>query len=161
MRLMPIKPKLLEDSKESIEFLNHSRIISLPADESKVRGFSNVDLIIIDEAARVPNELYHSVTPMLAVSDGRLILLSTPYGKRGFFFEEWANGGEKWERVMVTAMNCPRLITETLDEEIIRKPDWLFRQEFLCEFVQTEAQYFDPEEIKQAVTSDCRPLFST
>ncbi len=40
----------------------------------------------IDEAARVSDELYRAVRPMLATSGGRIVLLSTPFGKRGFFF---------------------------------------------------------------------------
>jgi hypothetical protein len=62
-----------------------------------VRGFSGTSLLIVDEAARVDDELYYAVRPMLAVSGGVLMMLSTPFGKRGVFYEEWT-GGECWER---------------------------------------------------------------
>ena len=58
---------------------NGSRVVSLPGKEGTVRGYSGVRLLIIDEAARVPNDLYVSVRPMLAVSGGRLLALSTPW----------------------------------------------------------------------------------
>jgi hypothetical protein len=45
--------------------------------------------LIVDEASRVQDALYQGIRPMLAVSGGRIVLLSTPWGKRGFFFEEW------------------------------------------------------------------------
>jgi hypothetical protein len=73
----------------TLQLWNKSRIISLPGKEQTVRGFSGVSLLIIDEVAKVDDELYWSVRPMLAVSQGRIILLSTPFGKRGFFFKEW------------------------------------------------------------------------
>ena len=67
-----------QQSALRLELANGSRIVALPAGEETVRGFSGVDLLIIDEAARVPDELYYSVRPMLAVSGGKLVALSTP-----------------------------------------------------------------------------------
>ncbi len=81
---------------EELQLTNVSRIVCLPCREETIRGYSNVSLLVIDEAARVPDDLYRAVRPMLAVSDGRLICLSTPYGKRGFFYDAWANGGDDW-----------------------------------------------------------------
>ena len=62
------------------------------------------------------DELYFAVRPMLAVSGGALMMLSTPYGKRGVFFEEWS-GGEGWERYEVPASRCPRISEGFLEEE--------------------------------------------
>jgi hypothetical protein len=36
---------------------------------------------------------------MLAVSCGRIVLLSTPFSNRGFFCKEWSEGGEGWRKV--------------------------------------------------------------
>ena len=58
--------------------------MGLPANEATVRGFSAVSLMVVDEAARVPDDLYEAVKPMLAVTDGALWLMSTPFGRRGF-----------------------------------------------------------------------------
>jgi len=105
------------ESALRLELSNGSRIVSLPGKEATVRGFSKVELLICDEAARVGEELYQAVRPMIAVSDGRLILLSTPFGKRGFFYREWAEGGPDWLRIKVTADHCPRISPEFLEEE--------------------------------------------
>jgi hypothetical protein len=59
-----------------------------------VRCFSP-GLVIVDEAARVPDDLYRAVRPMLAVSQGRLIALSTPFGQRGWFYDELHGSGPK------------------------------------------------------------------
>jgi len=65
----------------------------------------------LDEVACVEDELYFAVRPMLAVSGGALMMLSTPYGMRGVFFEEWS-GGHGWERYEVPASQCPRISEE-------------------------------------------------
>jgi hypothetical protein len=57
----------------------------------------------VDEASRVPDELYFAVRPMLAVSGGALMMLTTPYGKRGIFYEEWTSG-HGWARYEVPAV---------------------------------------------------------
>src|SRR5215212_1930930 len=50
----------------SLELTNGSRIVSLPGTEATVRGFSGVSMLILDEVARIPDELYYAVRPMLA-----------------------------------------------------------------------------------------------
>src|SRR5436190_16065356 len=59
-----VKPE--SESTTGVIFANGSRIVALPGKEQTIRGFSSVSLIIIDEAARVPDDLYRAVRPMLA-----------------------------------------------------------------------------------------------
>src|SRR4029077_11974686 len=109
---------------------------------SKVRGFSNVSLMLIDEASRVNDDLYRAMRPTLAVGNGDLWLMSTPNGKRGFFYEEWTSGGEWWVRIGVAAPDCPRIDAEFLSEERASGGDKWYRQEYLCEFVEREGAVF-------------------
>ncbi len=51
----------------SLELPNGARIIGLPENAAKVRGFSAVALMLIDEAAQVADGTYKSLRPMLAV----------------------------------------------------------------------------------------------
>src|SRR5207245_8007143 len=74
-------------------------------------------LMVIDEAARVPDDLYRAVSPMLSVSCGRMVCLSTPYGKRGFFYNAWAKGGDDWHRIEVPAERITRIKLEVLQRE--------------------------------------------
>lgn len=84
---MTPKPELEEDTKLTLKFSNGSRIISLPGSQKTVRGFTAPDLIIIDEAGQAEDELFGALLPMLSSNpDGRLILASTPWGKRVFFY---------------------------------------------------------------------------
>lgn len=155
---MANKPPSLLESSLKLELPNGSRIVSLPGKEETVRGFSGATLIVIDEAARVSDELYYAVRPMLAVSSGRLVCLSTPFGKRGFFYNEWANGTD-WNRVRITADQCSRISSKFLDEE--RRalgPRW-FAQEYMCEFVETSQQLFADDLIAAALDASVEPLF--
>ena len=148
------------ERKLSLELENGSRILTLPGTEKTVRGFSNVALLILDEASRVDDQLYYSVRPMLAVSDGSLVMLSTPYGRRGVFYEVWEHG-EEWERYRVVASEVSRISEEFLEEERQALPPWVFRSEYECSFEETEDQVFTTDMIERAITSEVQPLFPT
>ena len=144
--------KLKSRGRLLLELPNGSRVIGLPGNECHVRGFSAPSLIVIDEAARVGDLLYKSLRPMLA-HGGDLALLSTPFGERGFFWKEWARGGEGWTRVRALATECARIPAAFLEEERrVQGEDW-FRQEYLCEFVGMENQVFRQEWFDRAVAS--------
>lgn len=134
--------------KLGMHLANGSRIEALPGSEKTIRGFSGVDLLVVDEAARVDDALYYSVRPMLAVSGGALIMLSTPCGKRGIFHEEWTSG-HGWDRYEVPATECPRIPPAFLEERQAM-PEWWFAQEYLCEFRETEDQIFSHAMIEAA-----------
>src|SRR5438105_9925160 len=117
---------------------NGSRVICLPCKEETIRGYSGVTLLVIDEAARVPDELYRAVRPMLIVSDGRLICLSTPFGKRGFFYDAWARGGPDWTHIDVPASQISRIKPERLEEDRRAMGLSWYRQEYECSFEALE-----------------------
>jgi hypothetical protein len=154
----PVAPQA--ERKLSLELENGSRIVTLPGSDKTIRGFSGVSLLILDEASRVADELYFAVRPMLAVSGGALMMLTTPYGKRGIFFEEWTGGSSAgWERYEVPAEECPRISEAFLAEERAVLPSWVYRQEYECSFEETEDQVFTTDMIDRAVTSEVKPLF--
>jgi len=150
--------KSAAERKLSLELENGSRIVTLPGSEKTIRGFSGTSLLILDEAARVEDQLYFAVRPMLAVSGGALMMLSTPYGKRGVFYEEWS-GGHGWERYEVPASQCPKISEEFLEEERASLPPFIFRQEYECSFEETEDQVFTTDMIDRALTDEVKPLF--
>lgn len=130
-----------------------SRIISLPGREVSIRGYSKVKLLIVDEAARVSDTLYASVRPMLAISHGRLLTLSTPWGTRGWWYEAW-RGAEAWQRVEVPATACPRISPQFLAEEQRTLGQFWYEQEYLCQFLDAESQAFRREDIDRAFTEE-------
>ena len=156
---MDVQPRLLEDNKLSLTLASGARVVSLPSSEGTIRGFSDATLIIEDEASRVDDTLYRAVRPMVAVSGGRLLLMSTPWGRRGHFFSEWENGGAVWERVRVTAAECPRISPLFLEEERQSLGPWFYRQEYECQFMDAVDSVFSYETVMAAITHDVTPLF--
>ena len=157
-RKLKIRPKGDGSNEISLALPNGSRIVGLPGTEATVRGFSAVSLLLVDEASRVSEEMYQAIRPMLAVRDGALWLMSTPFGKRGFFYEAWAHGGEGWERIRAAAPECPRISARFLEEERATMGERYFRQEYLCEFEDSVSGVFDRELVERAVTDAFAPL---
>jgi hypothetical protein len=152
----PVIPARSESALR-LELENGSRIISLPGKEQNVRGYAAVSLLIVDEAARVPDDLYYSIRPMLAVSGGRMIALSTPFGRRGFFFNVW-DGGQGWEKHQITAQECPRISKEFLEEERASMPSAWFRAEYCCEFTEAMDSVFSYDQVVGAISNEVEPL---
>jgi hypothetical protein len=142
-----------------LELEGGSRVVALPGKEQSIRGFSAVRLLAVDEAARVPDDLYHAVRPMLAVSGGRLIALSTPWGKRGWWYEAWQEGGRSWDRREVHADECPRISAAFLAEERAALGPHIYAREYACEFQDAEDAAFSGAAIARMVTDD-QPLWT-
>jgi hypothetical protein len=145
---IPDKPIGAREMAGRLELPNGSRVISLPGNEKTIRGLS-ADLIVIDEAARVPDELFSGVFPMVAARNGRIIALSTPFGKRGFFYKA-CTPGSGWTQIKICAEESRRLTPEALEEaRRTLDPHW-YAQEFGCEFLSDSTLYFRPELIAAA-----------
>jgi len=140
----------------TLELSNGSRIVSLPGQEETIRCFSGVRMLVIDEAARVPDDLYRAVRPMLAVSRG----LSSAYAKAGWFYETWT-GDEAWHRVKITADQCPRITPEFLAEERQALGARWFNMEYMGEFGELVDAVFSTGDIEAAMRDDVAPLFGS
>lgn len=154
----------VEDNATTLTLANGSRIVSLPDSPDTIVGYSAPQLVIIDEAARTSDETFHSVTPMLLQSRGRLVAMTTPRGKRGWFYEAWIDGKANWEKISFKASENPRLADdhgrEFLRQELaIKGPRW-YSQEYECEFNETVDQVFTSESIDAAFDSEEAPLFA-
>lgn len=146
-----------QETQLTMELANGSRVVALPGEEETVRGYSGVSLLVIDEAARVPDALYYSVRPMLAVSKGKLAALSTPYGRRGWFYEEWQSA-RPWGRVKIAAAQCPRVAPGFLAEERAALGEHWYAQEYELEFRDLVDSLFRQEDIDAALANDVAPL---
>jgi hypothetical protein len=154
-RDVPGKP-LARVLRRSIEFANGSRILSLPGCEDTIRGHT-AHLIVIDEAARVDDDLYQeALLPMTGATHGRIVALSTPYGRRGFFFHACTDD-PRWERIRVSPYDSKLLNRENL-EELRSLDERAFRQEYLCEFISDESQFFPSELIEAAFDPSVEPF---
>lgn len=151
---------------------NGSRVITLPGTGSSVRSYTAPDLIILDEASWAVEELYAAIRPMMLMSKGQIILISTPHGKQGFFYNVWSHHGEvdphgnevvelddNWERYRVRVTENPRVTKDYIEKERAEFGDRYVEQEYMCKFVETEEQVFPSDLIKSMFAKNVNPLF--
>jgi Terminase large subunit, T4likevirus-type, N-terminal len=158
VRALGLTPRGDGDNSLSLLFPNRSSIVGLPGTEDTIRGFSAVSLVLIDEASRVDDAMYKALLPMLAVGNGDLWMMSTPHGRRGFFYETWTHGGESWARIKATGADCERISKDFLEEMRGALGSKWFEQEYLGEFVASEDNTFDLDLIEAALDSEVAPL---
>jgi hypothetical protein len=183
-------PETIRDSDRLVTLDNGSWIMVVPATERAARGPSAPMLILLDEASRIEDTVYSSgIIPMLTDNPGcELISISTPNGKRGFFFKSFNNPA--WERYEVRSPwkvidTEFRLIPAEPEEEYQRKRaekgiqgydsprhrnkgeqefnlgemgPLMYRQEYGPEFVEPEDQIFNYDDIERMMGSKADPL---
>lgn len=121
------------DRISQLDFENGSRILAFKSNPDSLVGFTPT-LVIIDEAARVDEEMYRAIAPMRALGKCQLIALSTPHGKQGWFYREWADPEREWYRVRKTSDDCPRIDKTVIEEDRRSFGDPFVRQEYGCHF---------------------------
>jgi hypothetical protein len=139
------------------ELATGARLLALPGEERAMHG-PTADLLIIDEAARVPDAVYHAASPQLSASGGRLVALSTAFAKSGWFYREWTEGA-RYRRWSITARECPRHTPEFLESERVSMGERWFDMAYLNVFGDDIAAVFSTDDIRRAVSPEVAPLF--
>jgi hypothetical protein len=148
----------VEENATSLILGNGSSLVSLPNSPDTVRGYAGARLVVVDEAAMVDDELFAVVSPMVSVSRGRLVALSTPRGRRGTFHDAWHDTGDTWERIRVTAWESPLHDPAFLERERRVLGKRAFMQEYECVFNDMIGAVFDTDTILNAFRSDKPPF---
>ena len=138
-------------TKSKLSLKNGSTIYSLPTGLSGygIRGYT-IDLLIADEAAFIPEDVWTAVTPMLAVTKGSIILLSTPHGKEGFYYDRFQD--PSYTSFHVSSEDCGRIPKEYLEQKRKEMTKLEYAQEFLGEFIDELRQFFPTALIKRVMT---------
>jgi len=149
-------------TKTQIRLINGSIIYCLPTGSTGLGiRFLTINRLYVDEAARIPEDVWSAVTPMLLTTGGDMILLSTPFGRKGFFFNAW-NDKENFKKFFINSETAikERKISSTwteiqrdkalqyIDMERKRMSRLQFQQEYCGEFVEDLMQFFPDELIK-------------
>lgn len=136
-----------------IDFANKSRIICLPGSESSARSYSAVSLIVVDEASRVPDEVVFSVRPMLAASHGQMIMISTPFLKKGYYYEQYSNTDSHFEKITTPWYKIPHLSKEFIEQERKETPEKIFKMEYECQFLDAnDVSVFNINDLDKCVS---------
>ena len=140
------------ESRLYLELANGSRIAALPGAEESIRGWSAVKLLLIDEASRVPDERYAAVRPMVAISRGRIIAMSTPNGRRGWWHAAIQDRKQSgWLYIELRGEDCPRISPEFLAEERRVLGPLRFSVEYECVFTDPAGTLFRREDVIDAI----------
>lgn len=151
--------RLVKDNESEMEFSNGSRIVSLPGVEGTIRGFAGANLIVLDEAARIDDDILASAMPMVA-SDGAIWALSTPWGRRGWFFDLHDTTGNGWERHTITCYESGQWDPSRIAEMKASVGRFTFASDYECVFGDTDSQLFSLDDIRAAFTPSVQPLFA-
>jgi len=131
-------------------------VVSLDSPDN-VRGISGVSLIIIDEAAAVDQEAFAALTPaMSAVENSQQIIISTPRGQIGLFWELYNNAS--YEKYFLPASKNPTVSASWLEEEKKALGDLLYSQEYECSFTSAQSCVFDLDKIRRCFTPQIKAV---
>jgi terminase large subunit-like protein len=133
---------LVELSQTSVRLSNGSRIYSLPAgaEGSTIRGFA-ADVVVMDEASRIPEEVFTAVLPMIATKAApRFVLVSTPRGRLGFLYQATRN--PLWKVVRFTAEDSPLIAPGYLERMRATLSEESYAMEFRAEFIDEATSAF-------------------
>jgi len=149
---------IVNKTRTEINFDNGSRIIALPVgrDGSNIRGYGGRNnMIIVDEAAFIDDSIFQQVfSPMMAVGNGDFILLSTPFGKKGFLWERFND--DSWHTVQVPTSANPLVPDSFIEEQRKNLTNTQFKQEILGQFDEASNSFFTREELMNCVEEDVK-----
>lgn len=102
--------------------------------------------VIVDEAAYVPDSvMQEAVTPLLADYDGQLIEVSTP-GGRNHFWHTFQRGQDelqpRYRSFRFPTSENPYIPSGYLQAEKESKPERVFQQEYLAQFLEEDGTVF-------------------
>lgn len=154
----------LRPTKSKLQLTNGSIIRTKAVGQSGqgARGFT-INMLIADEAAFMPEDVWAAVTPMLVTTGGDIILISTPHGKKGFFYEayhseefktwhinSWDNLKNRPVSADWTQLQRDKAIGH-MEAERKRMSEREFGQEYLGQFLDDLSQFFPDEVIRKAM----------
>jgi len=143
----------MEFRQLEIRLPNNVRIIGLPANPQTARGYTGD--VFLDEFAMHAHdrEIWAAMFPSLLRGDGELDIASTPRGRDNMFYQLRDN-----PRFAHDTLTLPQAVEQGLrvDPEEMRQAmgdDLLFRQEFLCEFLDEASAFLAHEQISACISA--------
>ena len=148
--ILGFPPKRVLGHQHSLHLPNGSKIFAIANSESSARGYT-ANIVIVDEAAQVEDDVIGAASPTLGRTNGKLWLLSTPHGQTGLFFNVWHNEGlTDWLKMKATIEDAAYATKEFIEEQKKLFP-YNFRQEFYCEFTPAKGRLLDHERVNKMI----------
>jgi len=140
-----IKRGLDRPTNYELKLTNGTIVYCLPAGDNGygIMGYT-VNLLVADEAAFIPEEVWNSVLPTLTVARGKVILLSTPFMKEGYYYNCFTD--PTFTKFHQSSEDCPRRDDAFLAQQKKTLTKQQYAQMYLGEFLENAMQFF-PEEL--------------
>ena len=144
-------------TKHKISLKNGSVIHCLPAGDTGygIMGFT-IDLLIADEAAFIPEEVWNSIIPALAITRGKIWLLSTPFIKEGYYYDCFQD--PSFTAFHTSSEDCPRRDDKFLAHKKATITKAQYAQMYLGQFVDELRQFFTDEIIRKCCIGKRRDI---
>lgn len=138
-------------TKHVIKLINKTEIYCYAAGDTGfgIMGYT-IDLLIADEAAWIKEEVWNSIVPALAVTNGTMWLLSTPWLSQGFYFDCFND--PNFTSFHQSSEDCPRITEEFLERMKVRFTKSKYSQMYLGEFVDDAYRIFGDRWIDKVCT---------
>ena len=168
-------PQMIKKGKDkptlSRVFLNNgSKLYCLPVGTGGLSiRFLTIDRLYVDEASRIPPDVWTAIQPALLTTGGDSIYLSTPFGKQGEFYRCWINEDDAYKSFTRFSASSEQVMkerplnetwTENIREKAIQKLEQAksrmsnreYSQEYLGRFEDSLMSMFNHELIKKCMT---------
>lgn len=158
--------EVVEESGERVLLGNGSQIVSVPASERAIRGFT-VDLLLVDEAAFVSDDVLEGAAlPTITAREAegaRVVMACTAWEASGLFyrFAMQGEGGHddvetfRWRLADASTDNGGWITPGYIDLMRSTMDPLRWRTEYECEFVQGGAGFFSRDDLMAAVSPYC------
>lgn len=150
-------------TKSRIKLRNEVEIYCLPVGTSGIGiRFLTIGRLYVDEASRMPEEVWAAIFPALLTTGGSTILLSTPFGAKGEFYRTWINQDSAYDSFTRFSIDSEKVIRERkfskywtqnqrdkaltkIEQAKNRMSKREYAQEYLGEFIEDLHRFFSDE----------------
>jgi len=151
---------IVQQQRTKITFRNGSRIWALPCSENMIRGLT-AHLILADEAAFFERDEYmfnNVLLPMLATTNGTIIVSSTPWSSKSQFYEfckgrlknRFSQHYANWREAVASGLITQQFIDDMQASMLPQQ----FTMEFEAEFVEDVDVWLPQDLIAKCVSSE-------
>jgi len=111
------------------------------------------DLVIIDEAAKIPRRVYHvNIFPLTQITGGRMLFISTPLS-RNWFYQLWLDVKESCGAFQYRSIDNPYFPKKDYETAKAKLPAVLFNQQYQASFETESTSLF--RGVRDIINEDC------
>ena len=151
-----LRGSVADDLTRELTLSNGSTIKCVPSSMKQVRS-TEADLLIVDEAGFVDQDIWEAAEPVVGARPGaRVLIASSPWRGPGHFFHDLWRQGMDAPDSEVRSWHWPSTVSPLVDQvwlEAVRRrnaPDY-FAREYLAEWTDESGAYFSSDELMAAV----------